>query len=146
MAKLVFTTLLAATLAHGQRYDAASKSSAEIKAPVANPLDAQKIALGRRLFFDNRLSVDEWLSCASCHDPSHGFSDSRRLSVGILGQRGKRHAPTLLGRGQGESQFWDGRAATLEEQVLQPIFNPEEMGMTTETLVQHLHRDPICGE
>lgn len=143
MAKLVFTTLLAATLAHGQRYDAASKSSAEIKAPVANPLDAQKIALGRRLFFDNRLSVDEWLSCASCHDPSHGFSDSRRLSVGILGQRGKRHAPTLLGRGQGESQFWDGRAATLEEQVLQPIFNPEEMGMTTETLVQHLHRDPM---
>lgn len=63
--------------------------------------------------------------------------------MGVLGQRGKRHAPTLLGRGQGESQFWDGRAASLEEQVLQPILNPEEMGMTMETLLPRLYRDPF---
>jgi len=144
VAKLTFLALLSATLAYGQqqRYDSAPKSGAATKLPAPNPVNAEKVALGRRLFFDNRLSVDEWLSCASCHDPAHGFSDSRKLSVGVLGQRGKRHAPTLLGRGMGESQFWDGRAATLEEQVLQPILNPEEMGMTMETLLPRLHRDP----
>ena len=112
------------------------------KAPAADPVTTEKVALGKRLFFDTRLSEDGWISCASCHDPAHGFSDPRRLSVGMLAQRGKRHAPTLLGRGFGASQFWDGRAPSLEEQVLQPILNPEEMGMTMEAVLQRLHQDP----
>src|SRR5262249_58228912 len=114
-------------------------SGAGAKAPAAHDsLDPATVALGRKLFFDTSLSVDGWLSCASCHDPAHGFSDSRRLSVGVQAQRSKRHAPTLLGRGRMEAQFWDGRAATLEEQVLQPILNPEEMGMTMDAVLRHL--------
>jgi len=101
------------------------------------------VVLGKRLFFDTRLSADGWISCASCHDPGHGFSDPRRFSVGVNAQRSKRHAPTLVGRGSGESQFWDGRAATLEEQVLQPITNPDEMGMTMEALLRQLNRETI---
>ena len=139
--KLVFTALLTTALAYGQQYNYAARRDMVVKAPASNPLTAEKVALGKRLFFDTRLSEDGWVSCASCHDPAHGFSDSRRLSVGMLGQRGKRHAPTLVGRGFGESEFWDGRAATLEEQVLQPILNPEEMGMTIETVLQRLNRD-----
>lgn len=114
-----------------------------MKAPASDPVNAAKVALGKRLFFDTRLSADEWLSCASCHNPEHGFSETRAVSIGVQGQRGKRHAPTLLGRESGKSQFWDGRAATLEDQVLQPILNPDEMGTTVESVLQRLHTDPV---
>jgi cytochrome c peroxidase len=144
LAKLVFVTLLSSALSYGQRYDSASGSSWDkgMKVPASNPLNEAKAALGKRLFFDTRLSADEWLSCASCHDPFHAFSETRKLSVGVRGQRGKRHAPTLLGRGMGQSQFWDGRAGSLEEQVLQPILNPDEMGTSVESVLQRLHQDP----
>src|SRR5215469_10995211 len=142
LTKLALTALLSTVLAHGQQYNSAARQDMAVKAPASNPLTAEKVALGKRLFFDTRLSEDGWISCASCHDPNHGFSDPRKLSVGMLGQRGKRHAPTLLGRGFGESQFWDGRAASLEEQVLQPIVNPDEMGATIESVLQRLHQDP----
>ncbi len=138
LAKLVFTAFLSSLFAYGQQYNYAPRT----KAPASDPVNANKVALGKRLFFDTRLSDDGWISCASCHDPAHGFSDSRKLSIGMLGQRSKRHAPTLLGRGLGQSQFWDGRAASLEQQVLQPILNPEEMGMTIEALLPRLHQDP----
>src|SRR5262249_3103129 len=139
LTKLAIFALLSTVLAYGQQYNSAPRRDTVVKAPASDPLTAEKVALGKRLFFDIRLSEDGGISCASCHDPGHGFSDPRRLSVGMLGQRGKRHAPTLLGRGFGESEFWDGRVATLEEQVLQPILNPEEMGMTMETVLQRLH-------
>src|SRR5215813_12374569 len=143
LAKLALTALLSTVLAYGQQYNSAARQDIVVKAPASNPLTAEKVALGKRLFFDTRLSEDGWISCASCHDPTHAFSDPRKLSVGMLGQRGKRHAPTLLGRGLGESQFWDGRVATLEEQVLQPILNPDEMGMTVETALQRLSQNPF---
>jgi cytochrome c peroxidase len=141
LARLLFTTLLSALLVYGQNGSSPPQDTAT-KAPASNLLNAAKVALGKRLFFDTRLSADEWLSCASCHDPAHAFSEPRSLSVGVFGRRGKRHTPTLLGRGLGESQFWDGRAATLEEQVLQPILSPDEMGMTVETVLKHLSQDP----
>lgn len=143
LAKLLAATLLGTVLAYGQQYGPAPAWVKGMKTPASNPLDASRVAMGKSLFFDTRLSVDGWLSCSSCHDPMHAFSEARRLSVGVSGQRGKRHAPTLLGRGLGESQFWDGRAATLEEQVLQPIVNPDEMGMTVETVLQRLNQDPV---
>jgi cytochrome c peroxidase len=133
------STVSITALAQGRRYDSTPRREA---ASALDPATAAKVALGKRLFFDTSLSIDEWISCSSCHDPGHGFSDPRRFSVGVLGFRGKRHAPTLLGRGLGESQFWDGRAGTLEEQVVQPITNPEEMGMTMEVLLARLNRDP----
>src|SRR5215468_9670939 len=143
---LITTVMIVAAQAQYRSRPAAEApySGAGAKAPAAHDsLDPATVALGRKLFFDTSLSADGWLSCASCHDPAHGFSDSRRLSVGVQAQRSKRHAPTLLGRGRMEAQFWDGRAATLEEQVLQPILNPEEMGMTMEMVLQRLHQDRV---
>jgi cytochrome c peroxidase len=137
-AKRLLVVALSVVAAYGQRYGTAPKADT---GPASNPLTPAKVALGKRLFFDTRLSADERLSCSTCHDPAHAFSEARGLSVGVLGRQGKRHTPTLLGRSSGESQFWDGRAATLEEQVLQPILNPDEMGMTVETVLQRLSQD-----
>jgi cytochrome c peroxidase len=98
--------------------------------PEANPLTPAKIALGRRLFFDKRLSRDGTLACASCHDPKLAFSDGRKVARGINGAEGSRNAPAIVNRGYGASFFWDGRARTLEQQALEPILNPKELGMT----------------
>ena len=94
--------------------------------------DEALAALGRRLFFDTRLSQDGTLSCASCHLPEHAFADPRAHSIGAGGRTTPRNAPSLVNRALGTSFFWDGRAATLEEQVLQPIENPDEMASTVE--------------
>jgi cytochrome c peroxidase len=103
--------------------------------PESNPLTPQKIALGRKLFFDKRLSRDRTLSCASCHDPKLAFSDGRKVARGINGQEGTRSAPAIVNRGYGKTFFWDGRAKSLEQQALEPILNPKELGMT-EALVE----------
>jgi cytochrome c peroxidase len=88
------------------------------------------VTLGRRLFHDRRLSRDRSIACASCHDPDRAFTDGRRLAIGVQQRLGRRSAPALINRGYGRTFFWDGRAATLEEQVLQPIQDPNEMDMT----------------
>jgi cytochrome c peroxidase len=110
--------------------------------PAGNPLTPEKVALGKKLFFDTRLSADDSTSCARCHDPKHAFTDNRVLSVGVFGQVSNRHAPSLVGRGFGSAQFWDGRAATLEEQVVDPIQNPKEMGMSVDQVIVRLRSDP----
>jgi cytochrome c peroxidase len=97
--------------------------------PGDNPMTVPKLKLGKRLFFDPVLSVDNSLSCASCHQPDRGFADPNPLSSGVDGQRGTRHSPVLINRVFSAFQFWDGRAASLEEQATQPIGNPVEMGM-----------------
>ena len=98
--------------------------------PDANPLTPAKIALGRKLFFDKRLSLDGTLACASCHDPKLAFSDGRKVARGIGGAEGTRSAPAIVNRGYGKTFFWDGRAKSLEQQALEPILNPKELGMT----------------
>ena len=98
--------------------------------PEDNPVTEDKIEVGRRLFFDRRLSRDQSISCASCHVPELAFSDGRPVAVGVFNRVGRRSAPALINRGYGRSFFWDGRAGTLEEQVLQPIQDPNEMDMT----------------
>jgi len=100
--------------------------------PEENPITAAKIALGRRLFHDKRLSRDKTLACSSCHDPARAFTDGRRVSVGVFGRRGARNVPTIVNRGYGRAFFWDGRISSLEEQVIQPILNHLEMDMTLE--------------
>ncbi|HYI94478.1 MAG TPA: cytochrome c peroxidase [Bryobacteraceae bacterium] len=100
-----------------------------LPAPDANPLTIEKIKLGRQLFFDKRLSRDRSMSCASCHDPKFGFGDSRKLAVGVGGKLGSRRAPRIVNRVYGSSFFWDGRASTLEDQVLKPISDPNEMDL-----------------
>lgn len=106
--------------------------------PEDNPLTPEKVALGRRLFFDPILSHDFTLSCATCHDPRRAFTDGLPLAVGVEGRSGVRHAPALLNRAWGKSQFWDGRAASLEEQALQPLENPNEFDMTLEEVITRL--------
>jgi cytochrome c peroxidase len=81
------------------------------------------------LFFDKRLSRDGSIACVSCHDPKRAFSDGRAVAVGVFERRGKRNSPALINRGYGRSFFWDGRAATLEAQVLKPIEDPNEMDL-----------------
>jgi cytochrome c peroxidase len=98
--------------------------------PAANPLTREKVALGRKLFFEKRLSRDGTLACASCHDPARAFSDGRAVARGINGTEGARNAPVLINRGYGRTFFWDGRADSLERQALQPILNPIELGLT----------------
>ena len=93
--------------------------------PEDNPLTSEKIELGRRLFSDRRLSRDGSISCSTCHDPKRSFFDDRAVAVGVFGRKGRRNSPALINRGYGRSFFWDGRAATLEEQVLKPIEDHE---------------------
>ena len=102
--------------------------SASYNVPKDNPLTEAKIKLGKRLFFEKALSADGLLACASCHVPDKGFSDPQQFSVGIRGQKGTRQAPAALNRVFSRKQFWDGRAASLEEQALGPVTNPIEMG------------------
>ena len=102
--------------------------------PTTNPLTREKISRGRQLFFDKRLSRDETLSCASCHQPKLAFSDGRAHARGIDGAEGTRNSPSLINRGYGEVFFWDGRAQSLEELALQPILNPRELDNTESEL------------
>ena len=105
-----------------------------------NPMSLKKISLGRMLYFDPRLSADGKLSCATCHDPSKGFADGRKTSIGIHGKSGARNAPTVINRLFSADQFWDGRAADLEAQALGPVQNPIEMGNTMDGMTANLKR------
>src|SRR5580765_7494762 len=89
--------------------------------PADNPYTPQKAELGRLLYFDPRLSADGAVSCATCHDPKFAFTDGAAVSTGIKGQKGGRSAPTVINRAYSLAQFWDGRAATLEQQAVGPI-------------------------
>jgi cytochrome c peroxidase len=95
--------------------------------PEDNPLTEERIDLGRKLFIDSRLSRDGSLSCATCHDPRRAFSDRGTIAIGIDGRAGQRNVPALINRGYGRAFFWDGRSKSLEEQVVKPIEDPNEM-------------------
>jgi cytochrome c peroxidase len=104
---------------------------------------AAKIALGRRLFFDTRLSLDHSMSCATCHDPEKGFTDALRLSPGFGGKALRRHSPTVLNAVHNVVQFWDGRAKDLAEQATLPIMSGDEMNMgSEERVIERLTSDP----
>jgi cytochrome c peroxidase len=96
--------------------------------PPDNPQTPEKIALGEKLFFDGRLSADGSVACSTCHDPARAFTDGQSTSIGIKGRVGQRNAPTILNALYNKTQFWDGRANTLEEQAALPIINSLEMG------------------
>lgn len=114
---------------------------AYMPAPPDNPVTAAKAALGRRLFFDKRLSRDHSTSCATCHDPDLAFTDREPVAVGIDGQKGTRRTPRLINRVYGRSFFWDGRAKSLEEQALKPIENPLEMDLSLDEAVGRITAD-----
>ncbi len=97
--------------------------------------------LGRRLFEDPILSADRSISCASCHLPAFAFGDTAAVSLGVGGRRGTRHTPSITNMAFRSAFFWDGRAATLEEQVLRPIENPVEMALPLEEAILRLRSD-----
>lgn len=106
--------------------------------PETNALTAGKVALGEKLFFDPVLSADETMSCASCHQPDRYFTDGRRVALGIEGRVGTRNVPSILNAAYGRSFLWDGRADSLEEQVLRPIVGPKELGLGLDELARRL--------
>ncbi|MBY0516850.1 MAG: cytochrome-c peroxidase [Bacteriovoracaceae bacterium] len=101
----------------------------DVPTPADNPKTAIKVELGKALYFDPRLSIDGTVSCNSCHNVMASGEDNRPVSVGVNGQRGGRSAPTVWNSGHNTVQFWDGRAASLEDQAKGPLTNPIEMGM-----------------
>lgn len=121
----------------------ASFASSQPISPIPQQLqlDAHKVALGERLFHDPRLSHDDSVSCASCHDLTKAGADARPLAVGVGGQLSTLNTPTVLNSGFNFRQFWDGRAATLEDQVAGPIHNAVEMGTTWREVITKLERD-----
>jgi cytochrome c peroxidase len=114
--------------------------------PPDNPPTEETIALGRRLYYDPQLSADGTISCASCHAPQFAFSDNEPTSQGVGKKRGTRHAPTVINSAYNTLQFWDGRAASLEEQAVGPMSNPVEMAHTLEGVVKNIQADPKYRE
>ncbi len=114
--------------------------------PEVEPLDANKVTLGRRLFHDTRLSGDNTLSCASCHSLDRGGADGAPVSTGIRGQHGTINSPTVLNARFNFVQFWDGRAATLAAQAAGPVANPVEMGHSWDAVVTTLRAEPTYAQ
>lgn len=109
-----------------------------VPVPSSNPVTADAVALGRKLFYDTRLSGNHLLACASCHNPALDFVDGQRYSTGTGGKLGTRNAPTVLNAAYSPWQFWDGRAHSLEEQAGAPIANPVEMNQPHDMCVSNL--------
>jgi len=110
---------------------------------IAKPSPPSRAALGKRLFNEKILSKDSSVSCASCHQPAYAFADTAAFSTGIGGKLTKRNTPSVLNMKNRPYYFWDGRAASLEDQSLMPIQNPDEMGLPVEEAVKRLNQSPV---
>jgi cytochrome c peroxidase len=110
--------------------------------PVDNPLSPEKIALGKKLFFDKRLSLDETVSCASCHVPELAFTDGLQKAKGVFGRTTDRNSPSILNALYLPKVMFDGEISTLEMQVIVPIQEHTEMGMVMKDLIQKLRAIP----
>jgi len=112
----------------------------DVPVPEDNPITPEKVALGKRLYFDTRLSKDGTISCATCHDPEMAWAEHTPTSTGFGNQVGDFNAPTVINAAYATSQFWDGRAESLEEQALGPIANPIEMGHELPAMIADLSK------
>jgi len=137
--------LLAISTMPGQSLAAESDSlySSEPILPLQPPsgLDENKIQLGDMLFHDPRLSGDNTISCATCHPINAGGMDGQRVSTGVNGRQGELNTPTVLNSGLSFTQFWDGRAPTLEQQIDNPLLDPNEMNTSWEQVLEKLRAD-----
>ena len=115
---------------------------AKVPASKANPLTPEKVALGQMLFFDPRLSGSGVISCASCHNPALGWSDALPKGLGNMGGRLGRRTPTIIDVAYGEPYFWDGRAATLEDQAKGPLTSAKEMNMPADVAISRIESIP----
>ncbi|MDF2788507.1 MAG: Cytochrome-c peroxidase [Neobacillus sp.] len=110
----------------------------DVPIPADNPMKPEVLELGRMLFFDLRLSGNNEVSCQTCHDPDMGYGDNQPTFDKFTGGNGARNSPTVINSGYYTSNFWDGRAASLEEQALGPIQNPDEMNQPLDELIKEL--------
>lgn len=133
---VVLSSLCTATIAAETE---APAGLAAVPYPKDNASTPEKISLGKQLYFDKRLSRDNTISCASCHDPQKGFSNGEQFATGVGGAKGGRNSPTVLNTAYNQYQFWDGREGSLESQALGPIQNPIEMNMTLPEVVEKLN-------
>jgi cytochrome c peroxidase len=144
-APLLLAWVVASTAAMGA--DSPQPRNEPIRPLVApTGLDPAKVVLGRKLFFDAILSSDRSISCATCHNLAHGGDDDRPHSIGVNGVEGKLNAPTVYNAAYNVAQFWDGRAATLEDQAGGPITNPIEMRASWDEVMERLHRSSYRRE
>jgi cytochrome c peroxidase len=137
--------LLSAGLLFAVGADAAPLEGPLKPLPPLPALDGKRVELGRQLFNDPRLSVNNSLSCASCHRLEHGGADNKPLSVGFDGKPVAVNTPSVFNASLNFRQFWDGRAETLEEQVHVVVQSPSEMGSDWTTVVQRIGADPGYG-
>lgn len=114
--------------------------------PLNIDYDLNKAKLGKKLFFDTRLSRDNTISCASCHLLDSGGSDNLPVSFGVEGAKGKRNTPTVFNSRYNIFQFWDARAKNLEEQAVGPIHNKIEMDTTLEEIISKIKDDEVYKE
>jgi cytochrome c peroxidase len=122
-----------ATLPHG--------GDAMLPLPPLSQVQPEKVALGKRLFFDKRLSHDDSLACAGCHDFTRGGADRLPAAVGVGSKQGSVNTPTVFNTSLNFVQFWDGRAASLEEQAAGPVHNPIEMASNWAEVISKLTQD-----
>lgn len=116
------------------------KGLKKMRIPSDNPVTKGKVELGKQLYFDKRLSSDNTVACASCHDPKQGWSNGARFATGVDGQMGGRSAPTIINTAYQYFQFWDGRAEWVEGQALGPIANPIEMNLPLDEMEKKLNK------
>lgn len=115
--------------------------------PASNPQTSAKVELGKMLFFDPRLSGNDHWACATCHNPSFGYSDGLPRSLGFGDEKELgRHSPTIINIAFNASQFWDGRAATMEEQAMGPIVAEREMNSNPEHMIKEISSIPYYNE
>lgn len=142
LVSVVMTNVFTAAYASGdnieiqaEKYKSLYVRPVDIPFPSDNPYSVEKATLGKMLFFDPRLSQHENISCASCHNPSFGWEAAMPKSVGAQNVFLPRHSPTILNMAWGKEFFWDGRAASLEEQATGPLESEIEMNLTEEELI-----------
>ncbi len=115
----------------------------EVPVPADNPQTPQKIALGEKLYHDTRFSATGAVGCVTCHDPQMAFADRKTVAEGVEGKKGTRNSPTVINAAYYETQFWDGRVPSLEEQAKQPLTNPVEHGLESfAPILETIRNDP----
>ena len=114
----------------------------DVPIPEKNIITRVKYKLGKMLFFEKRLSLDNTVSCASCHNPKYGFSNNRQYGIGIGGKLGTKNVPTIINAAYNDFQFWDGRVRSLEEQAKSPIIKKTEMGADLMEVLKFLEDTP----
>jgi cytochrome c peroxidase len=142
MTKMIIYVMLCTMLAAGAAFAGKLEPVGAVPVPAANPQTPEKVELGKKLFFDRRLSGDGTMSCSTCHDPEKGYSDDLAISLSYPTTRNWRNSPTLINVGFQKFLFHDGRAHTLEEQALFPMMSAFEMNQNLDFVEEELRSIP----